>query len=133
MNALSDLIKRAMSDQHLSLNDVARESGLSRSTIAALRNPRAERQIPRAETLEALAKGLHVEVEDLRNAAAKAAGYAMTSGQDEELTYWIAAGRALTEEQREKLLTMARTFFADYERENGSGDPPAHHAGTAGA
>ncbi|HVT68698.1 MAG TPA: helix-turn-helix transcriptional regulator [Trebonia sp.] len=74
MNPLQRLIQQCLRERGWSYGDVARGSGLPRSTVYSLASTRNLVRPPRPATIDALARGLDVPVAAVRAAAAESAG-----------------------------------------------------------
>src|ERR1700753_1673840 len=74
MNPLQRLIQQRLRERGWSYGDVARGSGLPRSTVYTLATTRNLVRPPRPATIDALARGLDVPVSAVRTAAAESTG-----------------------------------------------------------
>ncbi len=73
-NPLQRLIRQRLREQGWSYGDVARRSGLARSTVSTLAITRNLTRPPRLATINALAEGLGLPVSAVRAAAAESVG-----------------------------------------------------------
>jgi transcriptional regulator with XRE-family HTH domain len=71
-NALAVLVTAHCERTGDTLTDIAARGGLSRQTLSGLVHRNGPKSMPRQQTLEALAKGLGVSVEAVRQVAATA-------------------------------------------------------------
>ena len=112
MNALQALIAAHCEATGETYADIARRGDMSRQTVSTLATREVLRQTPRAVTLAGLAKGLEVDINVVRAAAARAAGFLTIEGDDDTLVI-IAAMGELDDEQREALKRRAMQLLAE--------------------
>jgi transcriptional regulator with XRE-family HTH domain len=118
MNPLQRLIQQCLRDRRWSYGDVARSSGLPRSTVYNLAATRNLVRPPRPATIDALARGLDVPVRLVRAAAAESAGlhYYDESGAergeagDHERELLIASIDELSPEDRRHVAALVRSL-----------------------
>src|SRR5262245_14804778 len=107
-NPLAVLVTAHMHGTGDSLAAIAARSGLSRQTISGLVN--GSRNVPRTETLQALARGLDLPYEALRDAALRNA----VRGEEPEprrlVRVLMAHAEGLTDAQLEVVLATARAL-----------------------
>jgi transcriptional regulator with XRE-family HTH domain len=115
VNPLQELIRRRMTEQQWSFADVARRGGLPRSTVHHLANHERPSRPPHPQTLTRLAEGLDLPPEQVRTAAAQAAGYAVTtaSGQNPEVALLAADLDRLAPEDLRRVATLVRALLAE--------------------
>lgn len=114
MNALQELIKTRMTERNLSYADIARRGGLPRSTVHDLAtNERSGHRPPHPRTLERLAAGLELPLEDVRTAAAQAAGLSVwrEPSDDPEIDVLVAALTRLDPAQRRHVAALVRSLL----------------------
>lgn len=114
MNALQELIKARMAQRGLSYADIARKGGLPRSTVHDLAtNDRSGHRPPHPRTLERLATGLDLPLEDVRVAAAQAAGLSVwrEPADDPEIDVLVAALTRLDPAQRRHVAALVRSLL----------------------
>ena len=130
MNPLQELIRTRMTEQHWSFADVARRGSLPRSTVHHLATNEQPARTPHPQTLTRLAVGLDLPAEQVREAAAQAAGYTMLSAtvKDPEVEILVAALGRLSREDRRHVAALVRSLLVHRAETNGNGetpDPPA--------
>lgn len=114
MNALQQLIRSRMDERNWSYADVARRSELPRSTVHDLAtNERAGHRPPHPRTLQRLAAGLDLPVEQVRAAAADAAGLSVwrEPAGDPEIEVLAAALTRLSPDQRRHVAALVRSLL----------------------
>lgn len=125
MNPLQELIRTRMTEQHWSFADVARRGSLPRSTVHHLATNEQPARTPHPQTLTRLAAGLDLPAEQVREAAAQAAGYTMLSAtaKDPEVEILVAALGRLSREDRRHVAALVRSLLDRSRAEaNGSGE-----------
>src|ERR1700727_1605858 len=85
VNPLQRLIARRLQERGWSYGEVARRSGLPRSTVYTLATTRHLVRPPRPATINGLAKGLDVPVSTVRTAAAESTGMHYYDGPPADL------------------------------------------------
>lgn len=106
---LRALIQAARDAQGWSWDDLARRCGLPKSTVHAIGTKKQRTDVPPAEILQALAKGLEVPYSRVRDAALLDAGL-QAIGDEEvlpEATLLTEAMKDMTEEKRKAYLAVA--------------------------
>lgn len=124
MNPLQELIRTRMTEQHWSFADVARRGSLPRSTVHHLATNEQPARTPHPQTLTRLAAGLDLPAEQVREAAAQAAGYTMLSAtaKDPEVEILVAALGQLSREDRRHVAALVRSLLASRAEANGNGE-----------
>lgn len=131
MNPLQELIRTRMTEQHWSFADVARRGSLPRSTVHHLATNEQPARTPHPQTLTRLAAGLDLPAEQVREAAAQAAGYTMLSAtaKDPEVEILVAALGRLSREDRRHVAALVRSLLdRNSAAANGSGETSASPA-----
>lgn len=110
--ALRDLVQRQRETLGLSYGDIAEASGLPRSTVYYLATERLKRS-PSPATITALARGLQLPFELVRDAAAVAVGLSVEAADldDPALSVLIASVHELTPDEREHVLALVRSIL----------------------
>ena len=114
MNTLQQLIKSRMDERRWSYADIARRSGLPRSTVHDLAtNDRSGHRPPHPRTLERLAAGLDLPLDQVRAAAADAAGLSVwrEPAEDPEIDVLVAALTRLTPDQRRHVAALVHSLL----------------------
>lgn len=119
MNALQELIRTRMSELNRSYGDIARRSGLPRSTVHHLASSNRPVRVPNPRTLERLAIGLEVPQHVVRAAAAAAAGFVLDeqSADDPEIEVLVASLARLTPEDRRHVSALIRSMLEAPDRD----------------
>lgn len=106
------------------------EKELPRGTVQAIaKRDSYSRQLPREDTLEALARGMQMSVERVRAAA----GYATAAtGDNPEVQLLLATVRDLDPERLEMVLRRARLLHEEMEEERRARKPPQPRNGRNG-
>ena len=118
MNPLQRLIQQRLRERGWSYGDVARGSGLPRSTVYSLASTRNLVRPPRPATIDALARGLDVPVAVVRAAAAESTGLHYYDGAgtacvrvgDEERELLIASIDELSPEDRRHVAALVQSL-----------------------
>lgn len=118
MNPLQRLIQQCLRERGWSYGDVARGSGLPRSTVYSLAATRNLVRPPRPATIDALARGLDVPVAVVRAAAAESAGLHYYDGAgaergrggDQERELLIASIDELSPEDRRHVAALVHSL-----------------------
>ena len=113
MSPLGDLVRDRLHDRGWSYAELARRSGLPRSTVHYLATREQLRRVPEPAVLEALARGLELPVDRLRRAAAATAGitvYEETS-RDPDVSVLIASVEQLTPEDRRHVTALVESLL----------------------
>jgi transcriptional regulator with XRE-family HTH domain len=118
VNPLQELIRTRMAEQHWSFADVARRGALPRSTVHHLATNERPSRPPHPQTIARLAEGLDLPVDQVRTAAAQAAGYTVTTAasKDPDVEILVAALGRLGHEDRRHVAALVHSLL-----ENGSG------------
>jgi transcriptional regulator with XRE-family HTH domain len=119
LNALQELIRERMVERGWSYGDLAKRSTLPRSTIHYLAtSERAGRRPPEPRTLKRLADGLDVSLDEVRAAAAAAAGLSVwrEPADDPEIDVLVAALGRLDPAQRRHVAALVRSLLDGEER-----------------
>ncbi|SCL35900.1 hypothetical protein GA0070624_5395 [Micromonospora rhizosphaerae] len=113
MNALQQLIRHRMAENHWSYGDIARRGGLPRSTVHNLATLERLSRPPRPVTLERLARGLDVPLDTVRGAAATAAGLHVWQEpvSDPEIEVMVAGLAKLSPEERRHVQALIRSLL----------------------
>ncbi len=113
MNPLQELIRTRMTEQHWSFADVARRGSLPRSTVHHLATNEKPSRPPHPQTLEKLAAGLGLPADQVRVAAAQAAGYTVftAAAKDPEVEILAAALGRLSREDRRHVAALVRSLL----------------------
>ena len=122
MNALQELIRTRMSELNRSYGDIARRSGLPRSTVHHLASNNRPVRVPNPRTLERLAIGLEVPEHVVRAAAAAAAGFVIDSqpADNPEIEVLVASLARLTPDERRHVSALVRSMLEGTPRPPGS-------------
>lgn len=114
LNPLQALIRDYCASHNETLADVAARAGLSRQTLSAIMNKTHGSGIPRADTLNKLAKGMNLSARTLRDAASEAA--IGVDGDDEPYDRRVVVltdkARRMSAAQVDVLLATARALEA---------------------
>jgi hypothetical protein len=116
-----------MTEQHWSFADVARRGSLPRSTVHHLATNEQPARTPHPQTLTRLAAGLDLPAEQVREAAAQAAGYTMLSAtaKDPEVEILVAALGRLSREDRRHVAALVRSLLdRSRAQADGNGEAP---------
>lgn len=122
LNALARLIRRRKDELDLSWSELGRRGGFSSHTIVYSLATKAEHKtVPRADTLEKLAKAIDVPLDMVRAAAAEAAGFTVqdvttTLGAATDVRIVAAILGELDQQDRETLTAIAESFHAQVQR-----------------
>jgi transcriptional regulator with XRE-family HTH domain len=102
-----------MSEQHWSFADVARRGALPRSTVHHLAANEQPSRPPHPQTLARLAAGLDLPVEQVRAAAARAAGFTVltAAAKEPEVEILVAALGRLSREDRRHVAALVRSLL----------------------
>jgi transcriptional regulator with XRE-family HTH domain len=109
-----------MAERHWSYADIARRGELPRSTVHDLAtNDRAGHRPPHPRTLQRLAAGLDLPVEQVRAAAAEAAGLSVWHesaddpriADDPQIEVLVAALNRLTPDQRRHVAALVHSLL----------------------
>jgi transcriptional regulator with XRE-family HTH domain len=113
MNALQQLIRTRMAELHHSYGEIARRSGLPRSTVHHLASNNRPVRVPNPRTLERLAVGLEVPERVVRTAAATAAGFVLDQqpADDPEIEVLVASLSRLSAEERRHVSALVRSML----------------------
>jgi transcriptional regulator with XRE-family HTH domain len=113
MNALQQLIRRQMDENHWSYGDIARRGGLPRSTVHHLATMEELTRPPRPITLERLAKGLDLPLDAIRTAAATATGLHVWHEPvaDPEIEVIVAGLNRLSPDERRHVQALIRSLL----------------------
>lgn len=113
MNPLQELIRTRMAEQRWSFADVARRGSLPRSTVHHLATNEQPSRPPHPQTLTRLAEGLALPAEQVRAAAAQAAGFTVLSAttKDPEVEILVAALGRLSPEDRRHVAALVRSLL----------------------
>ena len=124
MNALQELIRRRMSELNRSYGDIARRSGLPRSTVHHLASNSRPVRVPNPRTLERLAIGLEVPEHVVRAAAAAAAGFVIDSqpADDPEIEVLVASLSRLSPDERRHVSALVRSMLEGAGRDRPAGE-----------
>jgi transcriptional regulator with XRE-family HTH domain len=108
-NPLAELITEHCDRTGDTLSAIALRGGMSRQTLSGLVNRDGPRAFPRRQTLEALARGLDLPLESVRQVAAVAAyGEGDVVAQRRLVTALVAYAEGLSDDQLEVVLATAR-------------------------
>ncbi|MGW1877486.1 helix-turn-helix transcriptional regulator [Streptomyces sp. NPDC001975] len=120
-NALQQLIREHLDRKGWSYGDVARRSGIPRSTVHHLATTERVVRMPQTTTLEGLAKGLELPLESVRRAAAEACGihvYDTSPGAganggaaDPEVALLIASVQKLSADDRRHVTALVESLL----------------------
>ena len=112
MNALRELVDRRLRERGWSYAEVARRGALPRSTVHHLATTELVRRMPQPATLEALARGLELPLDLVRDAAASAAGIQVYRelGQDPDVAMLIASLERLSPEDRRHVTALVESL-----------------------
>lgn len=115
MNPLQELIRRRMSERQWTYADIARRGKLPRSTVHHLANNERPSRPPHPQTLTRLADGLELPPEQVRAAAAEAAGYEVPAAvaQDPELALLVTDLGRLEPGQLHAVADYVRALLAE--------------------
>lgn len=115
MNPLQELIRRRMSEREWTYADIARRGKLPRSTVHHLASNDRPSRPPHPQTLTRLAEGLELPPEQVRAAAAEAAGYEVPAAvaQDPQLALLLADLGRLAPEQVRSVAAYVRALLAE--------------------
>jgi transcriptional regulator with XRE-family HTH domain len=118
VNPLQELIRSRMAEQRWSFADVARRGALPHSTVHYLATNKQPSRPPHPQTIARLAEGLDLPVDQVRAAAAEAAGFTLltATSEDPEAEILVAALGRLSHEDRRHVAALVRSLL-----ENGSG------------
>ena len=114
MNALQQLIQSRMAERQWSYAELARRCSLPRSTVHYLAtNERPGRRPPHPRTLELLAAGLELPLDEVRIAAASAAGLVVWREPvaDPEVEVLAAALAKLDPAQRKHVAALIHSLL----------------------
>lgn len=112
MNPLQRLITERLDEQKWSYGDVARRAGMPRSTIHNLATRERLARPPQQETLRKLADGLGLPLEQVRTAAAEAAGFHLYDEHpDETVQVLMASIEQLSPQERERVLGLVNSML----------------------
>lgn len=113
MHALGLLIESRMREKGFTFEDVGERGEIPRGTVWALAN-RPLSAPPRHTTVTRLAKGLELPVEVVEEAAAKAAGYLLTTVEtsDPQVRLIAAVAEQLNPDDRIALAKMAEAYLS---------------------
>jgi transcriptional regulator with XRE-family HTH domain len=119
MNALQELIRTRMTELNRSYAEIARRSGLPRSTVYHLASNHRPVRVPNPRTLERLAVGLEVPEHVVRGAAAAAAGFVLDqqAADDPEIEVLVASLAKLGPEERRHVSALVRSMLEGANRE----------------
>jgi hypothetical protein len=114
MDALQRLIHQRMAELRRSYGDVARRGGLPRSTVHHLATHARVSRLPNPGTLERLAAGLDLPLDEVRSAAAQAAGLAVDrqAVDDPEIEVLVASLTRLSPADRQHVAALVRSLLA---------------------
>ena len=115
INPLQRLIQDRMRERAWSYADVARQGQMPRSTVHQLATaPQAPQRLPLPATLEALARGLDLPLDLVREVAAQAAGLQLyrEEGRDPDTAVLIASMEQLTPEDRQQVVALVQSLLA---------------------
>lgn len=113
-NPLQQLIDETRREHGLSYADVAAAGGLSRSTVYYLARTDQLLRSPSASTIEALAQGLQLPVDAVRQATAAALGLNVVSdgiATDPGVQVLMASVERLTPEQRQHVAALVHSLL----------------------
>lgn len=113
MNALRELVEARLRERGWSYGQVARRGGLPRSTVHHLATVDTLRRMPQPATLEALAIGLELPLELVRDAAAAAAGIRVYReyGSDPDIAVLIASLEQLSADDRRHVTALIESLL----------------------
>ncbi|HET6192509.1 MAG TPA: helix-turn-helix transcriptional regulator [Trebonia sp.] len=113
MNALQELIRNRMTELNRSYGEIARRSGLPRSTVYHLASNHRPVRVPNPRTLERLAVGLEVPEHVMRAAAAAAAGFVLDEqpADDPEIEVLVASLARLSADERRHISALVRSML----------------------
>jgi transcriptional regulator with XRE-family HTH domain len=111
VNPLQRLIAGRLQERGWSYGDVARRSGLPRSTVYTLATTRNLVRPPRPATIDGLAKGLEVPVSAVRTAAAESTGMHYYDGPPADLRRSVPG-----DQERELLIASIDELSAEDRR-----------------
>ena len=113
VNALQQLIRTRMTELKRSYGEIARRSGLPRSTVYHLASNGRPVRVPNPRTLERLAVGLEVPEHVVRAAAASAAGLVLDeqAADDPEIEVLVASLARLGPEERRHVSALVRSML----------------------
>lgn len=113
-NALSRLIFRRKTELGLTWDDIAARGEFSSHTIVhALANKAEHKSPPRLSTLQRLSKALDVPLEQVKQAAAEAAGFQVTEFSEGDVRVVVSAMQEMSERDRQKIIRLAQEFAAE--------------------
>ena len=114
MTAWRDLVQARIRERGWSYAEVGRRAGLPRSTVHHLATREHFQRMPEVASLEAMARGLDLPVEVVRDAAAAAAGisvYRERADDDPEITLLIASLERLTADERRHVAALVQSLL----------------------
>lgn len=109
-NPIAELIRAHMDRTGDTQTDIAQRGGLSRQTLSGLVHSEGLRSMPRQRTLEALARGLGVTVDHVRQVAASAAYGENGHDQRRLIALLCSYAEGLTDDQLEVLIATTRAL-----------------------
>ncbi|MGZ4663571.1 MAG: hypothetical protein ACXV5Q_00595 [Frankiaceae bacterium] len=120
MNALQRLIADFLSDHpEETFSSIARRGKMPRQTVQALARRKQVRAAPRQDTIEALARGLRMDVDIVKAAAGLTAGYGQGTAalENEQMRMLVEVAAELDEERLTAVLRRARALMEEAREE----------------
>lgn len=108
MDSLAALLRDRVRTLGWSYAEAARRCGLPRSTVHHLATTERFRRMPQPQTLQALARGLDLPLDSVRQAAATSAGIEVhrAQAQDPDVAVLIASLGALSQQDRRHVMAL---------------------------
>ena len=102
---LGDVLRELREDAHLSMSELARRSRVALSLISRIESHQHHTMTP--DNLAMLAQALGVTVDDVRRRVGDTDGHPSNECTLEE---WLARDRNLTDDQRQVILSVYRSY-----------------------
>lgn len=119
MNRLQRLIRDHKAATGETYEQIARRGGIPKSTVQNIATTEQRRQTPNPATIEGLARGLRLSIEEVRSAAGEAAGYGAPPGDRDRLLVELEEyAEPLDDERKRELIALAR-YMMQQSRESG--------------
>ena len=110
-NPLTEVVTAHCKRTGDTLAEVAARGGISRQTLSGLIHREGPKSVPRYQTLVALAKGLDLPVESIRQLAVESAyGESNDDAPRRLVTVLVAHAETLTDDELEVMLATARAL-----------------------
>ena len=111
-NALQELVRERLERQGWSYGDVARRGGIPRSTVHHLATVERLVRMPQPATLEGLARGLELPLDNVRRAAAESCGiHVYESAPDPDTGALIASLQQLSAQDRRHVAALVESLL----------------------